>query len=69
MGTSSRFFSHLLVEVVYVEIIICMIREDLSVDRTGALLVLEDRDAMEYGGLVENEEIVRCSTKKRARVV
>lgn len=63
------FFSHLLVEVMSVEIIICMIQEDLSFNCTGALLVLEDSDAMEYGSWVENEEIIRRSTRKRARVV
>lgn len=69
VGTSSRFFSHLLLEAVSVHIITCIIQEHIIVDRPAALLVLEGRDAMEYARWIEDEHIVKRSTRKTARVV
>lgn len=69
VGTSSRFFSHLLLEAVSVDIIICIIQEHIVVDRSTALWVLEERDAMEYARWIEDEHIVKRCTRKTARVV
>lgn len=52
-----------------VDIIICIIQEHIIVDRSAALLVLEERDAMEYARWIEDEHIVKRSTRKTARVV
>ncbi|KAH0603069.1 uncharacterized protein H6S33_008073 [Morchella sextelata] len=69
VGTSSRYFGHLLIQVIAVEIIIIMTQEDLSVQREEAVIVLEDQDAMEFGRLIDNEGVLGRTRKMGGKTV